>query len=297
LRLQSKLTLAIIPILAIPVTLAGFLVYFELRAFATERSVATSEAVLQRYSDRFEALQESVTSSVNLLASDPLLRNYLLIEDPVQRYNVMQPVLLRHIEEFQAMNPAFYDVRIFLRKGAEDMRSIHPGMHGVSESPLDPVLFGRLISSLSGGVVTVIRHQEARNRVVLYAGRPVYPGPLSGGSNSAREVPCGYLVALYDLSKFADAVYSQTLFPGGGLFLADDAGDLLMVGDDPLEPIPGGAHRPASRASRTLPRAPIRLSLPGAACFRRASSSAFAGRIGKSVAGATRHAEPETIQR
>jgi len=42
------------------------------------------------------------------------------------------------------------------------------------------------------------------------------------------------------LSKFADAVYSQTLFPGGGLFLADDAGDLLMVGDDPLEPIPGG---------------------------------------------------------
>ncbi|PWI33364.1 hypothetical protein DI392_10945 [Vibrio albus] len=120
-RLNSKVSLTIIPLVTIPLLLVGVYSYYLL----WHRNMDTSHAQLEYYIEHLEMhYRDGITETaiaLKTLSEDSLLRQYLLTKDESDRYMLMHKPMLAKLHAVQNTNPKLREISLLLPNGYEDL--------------------------------------------------------------------------------------------------------------------------------------------------------------------------------
>ena len=121
-RLSSKVSLTIIPLIMVPLLLVGAYSYYVL----WQKNINSSHAQLEYYIDHMKSnYKEAITGAtitLKTLASDSLMKQYLLTENEVDRYALMQRPMLAKLTTIQIASPDLFEIRLLLPDGYEELR-------------------------------------------------------------------------------------------------------------------------------------------------------------------------------
>ncbi len=140
-KLRNQILLALIPLIALPLGLIGSVAYQQVRAYATQTAAIQIESALDQtellVKSRVAAMQANALS----LAQNPVLQRYVLTEDELDRYTLVQPSLLRLLQSYQKVYPEYYEIRILLPDGTEDARSTLEPLPNLTEDEAQSAYF------------------------------------------------------------------------------------------------------------------------------------------------------------
>ncbi len=143
-RLNSKIALVVIPLIALPLTSVGTLAYLELWKSSETQSRIQIKTQLQQLAERYQTHVRSAQFALKNLANDTLLKDYLLSEDQKERDTRLQRPLLNKLANTQAANPDFYEVRLLLPDGSEALRLVNRNLLNITKEEFNTPFFSHL---------------------------------------------------------------------------------------------------------------------------------------------------------
>lgn len=126
-RLQAKLALALVPLVAGPVLLLGWLAYSTLAADIEHDAAADLHGVLHVAAGAVERLVSRSRANLEVFARLPEVEQYARSADDPDRYYLLQPGLLRLLHGFREAYPEYLDIRFLLPDGTVDARATARG--------------------------------------------------------------------------------------------------------------------------------------------------------------------------
>ncbi|WP_295880850.1 EAL domain-containing protein [uncultured Thiohalocapsa sp.] len=126
-RLQAKLALALVPLVAGPVLLLGWLAYSTLGADIERDAAADLHGVVHVAAGAVERLVSRSRANLEVFARLPEVEQYARSADDPDRYYLLQPGLLRLLHGFREAYPEYLDIRFLLPDGTVDARATARG--------------------------------------------------------------------------------------------------------------------------------------------------------------------------
>lgn len=121
-RLNSKVSMTVIPLVTIPLLLVGVYSYYLL----WHRNMDSSHAQLEYYVEHLEMHYRDgvaeTTIALRTLTEDNLLKQYLLTEDEADRYVLLHKPMLAKLRAVQTTNPKLREISLLLPNGYEEVR-------------------------------------------------------------------------------------------------------------------------------------------------------------------------------
>ena len=140
-KLQSKITLTVVPLIVLPLCAVGILAYIELWNHSAAQSKQQIQGYLHQLTDDYLNQIRDAEITLESLANDSLLKDYLLTADEEYRYRLMQRPLLRKLANYQQANPALYELRVLMADGFEELRSSNQNISNHSEDEYRSAFF------------------------------------------------------------------------------------------------------------------------------------------------------------
>ncbi|MFT5719920.1 MAG: diguanylate cyclase (GGDEF)-like protein [Motiliproteus sp.] len=140
-RLKSKIALIVTPLIALPLIAVGIIAYLELWHSSDEQSRIQMRTYLEQRAERYQTRIRSAHFALKSLANDALLKDYLLTEDPEDRYALMQRPMLSKLASIQAANPDFQEIRLLRPDGFEELRMITRNGPNITEEEANSPFF------------------------------------------------------------------------------------------------------------------------------------------------------------
>jgi diguanylate cyclase len=192
LRLQTRLTLWLLPMIVAPLLLVGWFAYMLLHEQLQAQHLARMETLLDQMELHLQSKVHTAEANARLMMAGNLFQNYMRAEDEHERYELLYGALLRLLESYQQAYPDMREVRLALPDGSEDVRWVRSGSEPVSGLPTAALLESsedsvRLVTDVASGEGLLL----VTRRVML---RDVRADPVA--------VPprhYGYLLLLLDL--------------------------------------------------------------------------------------------------
>ncbi len=254
--LRAKLVALLIACVSAPLVAAGWLGFSQLRE-SIEREAATGALdVLNQVQLRAMAHRESMLADVRLFADSPLVRNYLLVEDERDRYTLHAEGLLALFASYQRARPDYYEIRLLLPDGYEDVRSTPRPMPNVTDEEGASELF-RLIADSGEESVSLLRRNPDNGEPALYVAQRIELADIARFGASAKPVLRGYLVVTSALDFLA---VERRRGDGLELLYTDAAGVSWGLGANGVERALAGEVG-ASTAARGAREAPRRIAV------------------------------------
>ncbi|MFT6913745.1 MAG: diguanylate cyclase (GGDEF)-like protein [Motiliproteus sp.] len=144
-RLKSKIALAAIPLIALPLISMGILAYLELWHSSEEQSRIQVRAYLAQRAELYKAKVRSAHLALKSLANDDLVTDYLLTEDPEDRYALMQRPMLSKFASIQTANPDFQEIRLLRPDGFEELRMIRRNTLNMTDQEANSPFFTSIL--------------------------------------------------------------------------------------------------------------------------------------------------------
>lgn len=226
-KLRTKISWILIPLTILPLLTLGWFAYDQLRKNA-EHSIYAEMSLAVNHLESL--IQNELTTSyanINLFSRHTLVKEYVFNEDEEQRYRLMQAPLLRLFKSFQDAFPRYYEIRIILPDGYEDVRQTHPYVENRSDEEANNVFF-REISQTSGEAISKILINPDNNELSLYVGKALkLRDPAVDGLNDPSKLR-GYLVLTINMDHINTFIESAMIGDSGYIFGADAAGNVLL---------------------------------------------------------------------
>ncbi|RDE24171.1 EAL domain-containing protein [Motiliproteus coralliicola] len=224
-RLQSKITLTIIPMIIVPLLLVGILAYLELWShnvnYSQEQISGYAKGLDTEYNNRIKIAEMALSS----LANDDLIQDYLLTEDPDVRYGLMESPVLRRLVSLQKANPSLYEIRLILPDGFEELRVVNRDLpnHTEYEQLSDPFI-------VAADNPDPLSHHIAVNsdngELALYVSRQLWLADIGQeGFNAMPELRAVISITL-NIDEFATHALPKPWDQGRAL-LTDSSGNVL----------------------------------------------------------------------
>jgi diguanylate cyclase (GGDEF)-like protein len=230
-QLKSKLLALLLPLLIAPLLLQAFAGYVQLRAFSEERAEREVVSLMNQLYQHHQETVETAVANVQLFANSAQLQTYLLTESEADRYQLLQPSLLRLLASYQAAYPEYYEIRVLLPDGYEDTRSALAAPANTTEDESESELWQHVVSS-DHNVLVRFQENPDNGRFSLYVSKPVWLKNASVDPILANPILRGYLVLTVDLSHFIEHIVAGKVGEGGYLFAVDSSGTIQAHPDD-----------------------------------------------------------------
>ncbi len=224
-KLRTKLPLVVIPLIAVPLILVGLLAFFQLKKSAFEQRHLQINALLTQLDSHLQQLIDSATASATLFADDPLVQAYLLTEDLEERYSLMQRPLQRKLASIQKVYPSYYEMRLLLPDGYEDLRMTSTNLPNRTEEEAGNPLFQTLHSAVADTQVQLAFNPDNQQPALYVSRRIRLSNPAFESINTPPRLRA-YLVLTISLESLL-AQLNAFPWPDGGIFLSDDEGRLF----------------------------------------------------------------------
>ncbi len=227
-RLHAKLLLLLIPLVALPVAVLGWVSYVQQRDQLVEDARRDLETLLIQIEEQIEERLYSVQANTALFATSALLRRYLLEEDEATRFRLLQPGLIKLFASYQRAYPDYYEIRVLLTDGYEDTRVARAGLPNGSEEEADTPYFQALARAGEGTFTQLVINPDD-GQPVLIASQPIRLIDPSVDPILARPVLRGYFVLTVSLQFLQQLVDGTRLGREGHAFFTDAAGRVLFA--------------------------------------------------------------------
>ena len=146
-KLNIKLPLLLLPLTALSLMLVGYVCYVKLRENAEEKTFKQASAVASQIISHVTSITATARANVSLFADYPTVKYFLLTEDETERYELMQRPLQKTLRNFQKAYPEYYEIRLLLPDGFEDIRLVNRDIDNQTEEEGTTALFREIQSA------------------------------------------------------------------------------------------------------------------------------------------------------
>ena len=226
-KLRIKLPLLLLPLTAISLLLVGSVCYVKLRENAEDKTFKQSTALIAQVSTYISNRTATAQANISLFAAYPTLKYYLLTEDETERYGLMQRPLQKTLLDIQAAYPDYYEIRIILPDGFEEVRLVNRQIDNQTEEEGTTALFQDLQSAPDFFQRFSLNPDNAE--IAFYIFKRVALTNKYNRDFSAEPVLRGYLGITIDTSALATMLESSPIGDNGGVFLTDADGHPFLV--------------------------------------------------------------------
>lgn len=226
-KLQTKLALALVPLIVLSLLALGGVGYIKLRETATERTLREMNTLLEQLDRSVRATLATTQANLEFFARSDMLRRYVLTEDETARYSLLQLPLLKLFASYQGVYPDYYEIRLLLPDGYEDTRSTHGAIPNSTEHEADAPWFRALRDAPEDTVLTLFRNPDNQQMALLAARKLRFRDPAQDPL-LAQPVLRGYLLITVSLDFLARHVAYNRIGTNGVIFYTDDEGTVLF---------------------------------------------------------------------
>jgi len=220
-RLRVKLLLLLLPLIIAPLFAMGWIAYGELKKVSEGKLFDAMMASIQHLEAHSTTELETALGNIELFARHTLLKQYVLTTDETERYTLLQGPLLRVFAAFQEAFPEYYEIRVLLPDGYEDLRMTSADVDNLTEDEAQGPLFQALLRAGNQVSSMALRNPD-NGEVSLYVAKPLV---LRDPALDPIGVPAplrGYLVITVDLQELESHI-SQDVVGSAGYLLATTA--------------------------------------------------------------------------
>ena len=226
-KLQSKIIAVIVPLIAAPMLLIGWLGYIQLHTISSERALHQMELVLQQLEQRVQTTLQTSYANLDLFANSPLLKKYLLTTDEQSRYQLLQPALLQLFASYQNAYPDYYEIRLLAADGYEEIRLTLENIPNKIDDESHSAFF-RALQQESGEFYTDFLRNPDNDSVSLLVAKKLYINDPTVDPVLAQPIFRGYLLITVALDFLARAAIMDRVGSEGFVFFTDARGEVLF---------------------------------------------------------------------
>ena len=222
-KLRLKILLLLIPLIIAPLFVLGWTAYGELRRVSEEKAFASMSAGIDKIRERAEMKLKTALANIELFSKHTMVRKYILTPDEGSRYALMQRPLLRAFQSFQEAFPEYYEMRIFLPDGYEDIRLTNRSIDNVTDEEADNPVFLRMASA-GDSVFSMLFRNPDNGHMSLFVGKPLILADPAVDPIGKPPSLRGYLAITVDMADIEAAISSIRIGKTGYLLATDDRG-------------------------------------------------------------------------
>ncbi len=228
-KLTIKLPLLLIPLIAAPLLLVGAVMYYQLKNDAEQKNIEQAVVLLNRIGNRLERSIDTAKANIELIADDQLVKKYLLTEDEGERYNLLQRPLEQKLASLQSVYPDYFELRVLLADGFEDIRVVSPWLANKTEQEGSTAYFQQLRTSPEN-LLLRMRLNPDNDKLALYVSRRIrLINPATDAFNTPKKLR-GFLLMSINLDPLIAEMAEVSWAGEGGLILTDAAGKIWING-------------------------------------------------------------------
>ena len=230
-NLQTKLITLIIPLSIVPLIILGGIAYVMLHVTTTENITGEMKTVVKQLNHQITSIVDNAQSNILSFSKTPRLKQYLLTEDPSDRVTLQYRPLLKLFKSYQVAYPTYYEIRLILPDGYEDVRSTKGRIKNFSDIESGSEFFQHLKASTDQPITTILKNPD-NNAFALYSGLKVRLN--DPGIDPVIAIPKlrGYLAATIDLTPLSVHVENLSIGKSGRVAIVYKDGQILF-GDHP----------------------------------------------------------------
>ncbi len=229
-KLRTQIPLLLIPLIVIPLLVLGWIAYTTLRETSEQSVFREMQASMDKLNTYMGTQLTTAVSNIELFSKHTLVKKYVLTRDEDHRYELILPPLLRLFRSYQEAFPNYYEIRIFLPDGYEDVRLTFPFIDNQTDEETESPIFQDLVRSEDRTYTAVFRNPD-NQEISLFVGKPLN---LRDGTIDALHIPPqlrGYLALTVRIQYLAEHIKKTVIGKGGYLFATDADGEILFHSD------------------------------------------------------------------
>ena len=185
------------------------------------------ESLLSETSLHLSTIQSNAISNIRLFSNSRLLRQYILLEDEDERYDLLQIPLQRQIKSYQQAYPDYYEFRILLPNGYEDFRQSSQASKNIIEYERSSDLFKK-ISAHKESIYTEISINPDNNETTLFVSKKLV---LNNPAIDAHNTPArlrGFLILSINMRSLQNNLIDHEKKHPETLIISDKNGLILL---------------------------------------------------------------------
>ncbi len=207
--------------------LVGYVCYVKLRENAEDKTFKQAAAQAAQVISHITSSTATARANVSLFADYPTVKYYLLTEDESERYDLMQRPLQKTLINIQKVYPEYYELRLLLPDGFEDIRLINRDINNKTEEEGATVLFGELQSG--SDVYQQFAYNPDNEELACFIFKRIVLANEYSGDFSTTATLRGFLGITMDTADLANMLEVSPLGDTGGMFLTSNDGRPLLV--------------------------------------------------------------------
>ena len=221
--LRKKIVLLIVPIIVTPMIISGWLSFNQLKTTTIEKSHEQMETLLEQFALYSETLIRDSHSNVRLFANNKMLRRYMVTPSEEERYDILQPLLLKQFQNYQKAYPHYFEFRLIFPNGEEDLRLVNKPIDNLTNNEVNTPFIKEILHKKEGSYNRIMRNPDDDN-LALYIATALNLKDLSIESNSSKPKFRGYLVLTIDIAELLQQMEISKLGADGLIFIMNNTG-------------------------------------------------------------------------
>ena len=225
-KLNAKILLIILPLLVVAIGCTGWFAHNQLSKTSLDNSRRQVESALLDLRSSIVASQSNTQSNLRLFASDSLLQRYVLTDEE-GRYDLLLTALLRLLSTYQKAYPSYFEIRILMPDGFEDVRLSNLDIINVTEFEANTPIFERIVAA---GVkeASFFEINPDTTKVAFYFSRPLLVRDNTREAFNAQPRLRAYLSVAVSLQGLQSKMAQAAAETDATLMLTDAEGKVYM---------------------------------------------------------------------
>lgn len=227
-KLRTKILLLLIPLIVTPMLAMGWIAYSELNEKSKQKAFAEMWTSIDHLAGHLGLDVETAAANIELFANHTLIEKYILTGDEEERYALLQGPTLRALRSFQQAFPRYYEIRILLPDGYEDIRrTTSPTLDNRTEEEDQNPLFIAMRQA-GDSVSSMIFRNPDNGELALFVGKPLILRDPAIDPTGAPATLRGYLVLTIGLKELVSHISSDVIGHSGYMLVTDKRGNIVI---------------------------------------------------------------------
>ena len=244
-KLQGKLLAVIVVAIVCAMLSLASVAYVQLRQQSELDLFSQMQMLLEQTHQKTVTSLGTASANTQLFARSNLMERYAMVEDEVERYDLMQPALMRLFANYQKAYPEYKELRLILPDGYEDTRVATPGLKNLTEEEFDTDYFQDMLSQEGEHFSTILTNPDDSTTSLITSTAIRHRNARTGSVNSLGEIS-GYMTLTIDLADLGRQVINARIGQTGYLMA------LYQDGTAAFQSLHDSATVPATNYSRLI---------------------------------------------
>ena len=226
-KLRTKILLLLIPLIVAPMLAMGWIAYSELNEKSKQKAFAEMQASIDHFAGHLGLDVETAVANIDLFANHTLIKKYILTSDEEERYTLLQGPTLRVLHSFQKAYANYYEIRILLPDGYEDLRRTSIPLENLTEEENENPLFVAM-QQAGDSVSSLISRNPDNGKLALFVGKPLILRDPAIDATGVSARLRGYLALTIELDELVSHVSSDVIGESGYMLVTDNQANTLI---------------------------------------------------------------------